>query len=76
VTEPVPWHDEEHLAPPEPGKTERYEIEIWPTVKRFHRGRRLRIALYSADTPNHLTLLKPAQNTVFAGSYLLLPRTP
>jgi putative CocE/NonD family hydrolase len=72
VTDPVPWHDERHLAPPAVGKAQRYEIEVWPTAKRFQRGRRLRIALYSADAPGHLTVLKPAHNTVLAGSYLLL----
>ena len=74
-----PWHP--HLAadldPPTPGEVRTYKIEIWPTAKRFAKGHQLRIALYSADTPNHLTLLKPAVNTVYSGpahpSYLLLP---
>ena len=74
VTEPWHPHDREHLAPPEDGAVHRYEIELYPTAKRFPKGHRLRIALYSADTPNHLTLLKPVQNTVFGGSYLLLPQ--
>ena len=73
VTEPFHWHDREHLAPPEDGQVHRYEIELYPTAKRFAKGHRLRIALYSTDTPNHLTILKPVQNTVFGGSYLLLP---
>ncbi len=47
---------------------------MWPTAKRFPRGHRLRIALYSADTVNHFTLLKPVINTVLGGSYLLLPQ--
>ena len=72
VTEPVPWHDQQHLAPPPVGKPVRYEIEVWPIAKRFRRGHQLRIALYSADTPGHFTVLKPARNTVLAGSYLLL----
>lgn len=71
--EPVPFHEEERLAPPEPGKTYTYEIEVWPTAKRFAAGHRLRIALYSADTANHLTVVKPVDNTVHPGSYLLLP---
>jgi len=73
VVVPVPFHDREHLAPPEAGKRYTYEIEVWPTAKRFAPGHRLRIALYSADTANHLTLLKPVVNTVYSGSYLLLP---
>jgi len=73
VIEPFQWHDREHLAPPEDGAVHRYEIEVYPTAKRFPKGHRLRIALYSADTPNHLTILKPVRNTVFGGSYLLLP---
>jgi len=74
VTEPWHWHDREHLAPPQDGAVHRYEIEFYPTAKRFPKGHRLRVALYSADTPNHLTLLKAVQNTVFGGSYLLLPQ--
>jgi putative CocE/NonD family hydrolase len=73
VTEPFHPHDPESLAPPTPGRRLAYEIEVWPTAKRFPAGHRLRLALYSADTANHLTLLKPAANRVFAGSYLLLP---
>ena len=73
VVEPFPFHRQRHLSPPKPGAVRTYKIEIWPTAKRFPAGHRLRIALYSADTANHLTLLKPALNTVHAGSYLLLP---
>ena len=71
--EPIPFHDEAHLAPPDPGTPYTYEIEVWPTAKRFRAGHRLRIAVYSADTANHLTLVKPVENTIHAGSYLLLP---
>jgi putative CocE/NonD family hydrolase len=73
VLQPFHWHDEKHLAPPEADQVYRYEIEIWPTAKRFAAGHRLRIALYSADTANHLDLVKPVTNTVWGGSYLLLP---
>jgi len=73
VLQPFHWHDQEHLAPPQADQTYRYEVEIWPTAKRFAAGHRLRIALYSADTANHLTLLKPVTNTIWGGSYLLLP---
>jgi uncharacterized protein len=74
VIEPVPFHEEGRLAPPEPGRAYTYEVEVWPTAKRFAPGHRLRVALYSADTANHLTLVKPVVNTVHAGSYLLLPK--
>jgi predicted acyl esterase len=73
VLQPFHWHDQEHLAPPLAERPYRYEVEIWPTAKRFAAGHRLRIALYSADTANHLTLVKPVTNTVWGGSYLLLP---
>jgi putative CocE/NonD family hydrolase len=73
VLQPFHWHDQDHLAPPLADTPYRYEIEVWPTAKRFAAGHRLRIALYSADTANHLTLLKPVTNTVWGGSYLLLP---
>ncbi len=73
LLQPAPYHDEAHQAPVVAGKPTDYAIEIWPTSKRFAKGHRLRIALYSADTANHLTLLKPVTNTVLAGSQLLLP---
>jgi hypothetical protein len=71
----VPWHphDAESVESVVAGERTTYKIEVWPTAKRFRAGHRLRIALYSADTANHLTLLKPVENTVYEGSYLLLP---
>ncbi len=60
--------------PPADGSPRAYDIEIWPTAKTWVAGHRLRIDIYSADSPNHLALLKPALNTVyFEGSYLALP---
>jgi uncharacterized protein len=70
---PFHHHDQEHLQPVQAGEPTDYRIEIWPTSKRFPSGHRLRIALYSADTANHLALLKPVENTVLGGSHLLLP---
>jgi predicted acyl esterase len=69
---PAPYHDQAHLEPVQAGKPTFYRIEVWPTSKRFAAGHRLRVALYSADTANHFTLLKPVRNTVLAGSSLLL----
>jgi putative CocE/NonD family hydrolase len=74
--EPYHHHDEAHRRPVRAGKPTDYRIEVWPTAKRFAKGHRLRIALYSADTANHLTLLKPVRNTVLAGSRLELPVMP
>ena len=71
--EPFHHHDPGKVEPVVAGRATDYRIEVWPTSKRFAAGHRLRIALYSADTPNHLTLLKPVTNTVLAGSHLLLP---
>ncbi|HEX9695165.1 MAG TPA: CocE/NonD family hydrolase [Actinomycetota bacterium] len=71
-------HTAGSLQPPRPRDT--YEIEIWPTAKTFAAGHSLRIDIYSADTPNHLNLLKPALNTIHhrAGleSWLNLPVLP
>jgi len=69
-----PFHTHAKPEPVEAGKPTRYTIEVWPTSKRFPKGHRLRVALYSADTANHLTVMKPVTNTVLAGSYLTLPR--
>jgi putative CocE/NonD family hydrolase len=73
IVVPTPFHDREHLAPVLANKPTDYDIEIWPTAKRFQVGHRLRITLYSADTPNHLTIGNPVLNIVLGGSYLLLP---
>ena len=71
-------HTQASLLAPDPQSA--YEIEIWPTAKTFATGHSLRIDIYSADTPNHLNLLKPALNTVHsrAGleSWLNLPVLP
>ena len=64
LLDPFPLHTEESLSPPTPGEVLGYDIEVWPTGKRFRAGNQLRIALYSADTPEHLPLLVPARNTV------------
>jgi uncharacterized protein len=73
------FDDSAHVSPPPAGPT-LYEIEIWPTAKIFAEGHKLRLDIYSADTPSHLTLLKPAMNTVVhqtgLESWLLLPLLP
>jgi len=74
------FDDSAHVHPPVPGEDTAYDIEIWPTAKTFAVGHGLRLDIYSADTPNHLTLIKPALNTVLhapgAESYLVLPVLP
>ena len=79
----APYHP--HLLaaldpPPADGTPRTYDIEIWPTAKTWETGHRLRVDIYSADTPNHLALLKPALNTIFFGpdndSYIALPVVP
>jgi uncharacterized protein len=74
------YDDARHLSPPQDGVPTAYDIEIWPTAKSFDAGHSLRLDIYSADTPGHLTLLRPALNTVFhaalAESYLTLPVLP
>jgi putative CocE/NonD family hydrolase len=69
-----PFYVHAKAEPVEAGKPTRYAIEVWPTAKRFAKGHRLRVALYSADTANHVTIVKPVTNTVLAGSYLSLPQ--
>lgn len=76
----APYHP--HTAatldvPPADGTPREYAIEIWPAGKTFARGHKIRIDISSADTPNHLTLLKPAINTLYHDathpSYLSIP---
>ncbi|HVL89787.1 MAG TPA: CocE/NonD family hydrolase [Actinomycetota bacterium] len=71
-------HTAASLQPLQPQDT--FEIEIWPTAKTFAPGHALRIDIYSADTPNHLNLLKPALNTIHhrvgLESWLNLPVMP
>jgi hypothetical protein len=75
------FDDGAHLSPPPPGIALSYDIEIWPMAKVFAAGHRLRLDIYSADTPTHLTLLKPALNMVLHSqgadeSYLTIPIVP
>jgi predicted acyl esterase len=79
----APFHPHTLAAldpPPADGTPRTYDIEIWPTAKTWVRGHRLRVDIYSADTPNHLALVKPALNTIFFGpgndSYIALPVVP
>jgi len=74
------YDDALHVSPPPLGEPVAYDIEIWPTAKTFVAGHSLRLDIYSADTPGHLTLIRPALNTVFhsreALSYLTVPVLP
>lgn len=49
-----------------------FTIEIWPTAKTFRAGHQIRVDLYGADTPNHLTIARPSVVTVW-GAELNLP---
>jgi len=76
----APYHPHTLAAfdpPPADGTPRDYDIEIWPTAKTWAAGHRLRVDIYSADTPNHFALLKPALNTIYFGpgndSYIALP---
>lgn len=77
---PYHLHNQASISPPRAGEVTEYLVELWPTAKTFRQGHRLRIDIYSSDTPNHLNLLKPALNTIFRGgahdSYLALPVAP
>lgn len=74
------FDDSGHMSPPSKGADTAYDIEIWPTAKTFEAGHGLRLDIYSADTPGHLTLLEPVINTVLhsagAESYLTVPVLP
>lgn len=62
------------------GEVRDYLVEVWPTAKTFEAGHRIRIDIFSADTPHHASLPRPALNTVTTGgdgaSSLLLPFVP
>jgi uncharacterized protein len=77
---PYHVHTAARAVPPAAGEAQGYDIGIWPTAKEFAPGHRLRIDIYSADTPNHLALLVPALNSVFHQpgrlSYLSIPVSP
>jgi putative CocE/NonD family hydrolase len=79
----APFHPHTLAAldpPPADGTPRDYDIEVWPTAKTWAPGHRLRVDVYSADTPNHLTLVKPALNTIYFGpgseSWIALPVVP
>lgn len=75
---PYHLHTEASLLPPEqgtiqrPGRAALYNIEIWPTAKTFAAGHRVRLDVSSADTPNHLTIVRPTINGLHGG-WLSLP---
>lgn len=75
---PFHLHTAASIDPPLDGEARDYDLEVWPTAKTFEPGHRLRIDIYSADTPNHLTIAKPSINAVFHGieTYLSLPIVP
>lgn len=60
-------HRESHETPSDiqPGRVYAYEIEIWPTARRFAPGERLRLDLSSADVPLQSPVAQAAMNTVY-----------
>ncbi len=80
VVVPFHPHTRASLDPPPAGEVRDYLVEVWPTAKTFAAGHRIRLDVYTADTPNHLNLLRPAYNELSlraaAPSYLLLPLAP
>ncbi len=75
VVVPFHPHTRDSVEPVPEGETVEYWVEVWPTAKTFREGHRLRVDVYSADTPNHLNLLRPAVNTITTGAetYLVVP---
>jgi uncharacterized protein len=75
VVVPFHLHTRDAVAPPPVGEVVEYWIEVWPTAKTFPAGHRLRVDIHSADTPNHVNLVRPSLNTVVTGAetYLVLP---
>lgn len=55
----------ENPEPISPGEIVRYEIEIWPTARRFAPGERLRLDISSADFPLQVPMAQVAQNSVY-----------
>jgi len=74
VLVPVHPHLRESLDPPPSSEVREYWIEVWPTAKTFPAGHRLRVDVYSADTPNHLNLVRPSLNEIQTGqdTYLVV----
>jgi len=70
---PFHIHTADALDPPATGDARDYELEIWPIAKTFEAGHQLRVDLYSADTPSHLTILEPTLNEIFPNPVLRLP---
>ena len=69
---PFHLHTAAALDPPIAGEQRSYDIEIWPVAKTFAVGHRMRLDIYSADTPNHLTIVKSNMHMVDR-SWLRLP---
>ena len=79
------YYTHTHPQPVEPGKTYRYEVEIWPTSNRFLKGHRIRLEYANGDSNafdfgGHYYGLKVGSDTIFHDkehpSHLLLPVIP
>ena len=80
-----PYYTHANPRPVEPGKTYRYEVEIWPTSNRFLKGHRIRLEYANGDSNafdfgGHYYGLKVGSDTIFHDkehpSHLLLPVIP
>ncbi|HEX7354783.1 MAG TPA: CocE/NonD family hydrolase [Mycobacteriales bacterium] len=71
-----PYHPytQTSAQPVVPGATERYQIQVFPTLATIPAGDRLRVTISTADTP-HLAPI-PAQLTQLAGGVYDIQRTP
>lgn len=64
---PFHLHTPAALDAPTSGAVRDYQIEIWPTAHTFAKDHRIRLDLYSADTPGHLTIVQPSVVGVYSG---------
>ena len=65
-----PYYTHARPQPVEPGKTYRYEVEIWPTSNRFLKGHRIRLEYANGDSNafdfgGHYYGLKVGSDTIF-----------
>jgi uncharacterized protein len=72
----LPYHPytQESAQPVVPGATEKYQIQVFPTLATIPAGDRLRVTISTTDTP-HLTPI-PSQLTQLPGGQYSIMRTP
>ena len=72
----LPWHPytQESAQPVVPGATEKYQLQIFPTLATIPAGDSLRVTISTTDTPHLMPI--PSQMANLVGGQYYIQRTP